>query len=175
MIETKHLETERLILRPMRESDKEDFLSYFIEPNTSEWLGGALGDGDDIAQLTFRANCLTPLTWAAERKDTGRVIGDVHLADLVGMYLATIGYVIHCSARGQGFGREAVRAVVDYALNETSLGRIRAVVLTRNLPSMRLLEACGFHREAKLCDADYGGRIEDVYYYSIAKGDLQMG
>ena len=36
------IETERLILRPWREADREPFVALDADPAVGEWLGGAL-------------------------------------------------------------------------------------------------------------------------------------
>jgi len=169
-----HLETERLILRPMTAADAGDFLAYYIDPAAAWKLGGYPCMDEASALSLFRDHCMDPLLWAIERKDTRRVIGDVHFGDVVDAYLAQMGYLLHPNARGHGYGREAVCAAVAHVLTQTPIGRIRATVLTCNTASICLLEACGFHREAMLRDGDYGGRVADVYYYSITKSSLPL-
>jgi len=169
MFETKRIETERLILRPLTEDDRADFLDYYMDADAVAFLGGYLVPVETDALVMFRGNCLSPLTWAIERKTDGRVIGDVHLGDLVEMYLAQIGYLVHRDARRQGYAKEAVLAVLSYVFAETSIGRVRALVLPRNKASLRLLTSCGFRQEALLRDGDYGGRVEDVLYFSAEK------
>jgi len=169
MFETKRIETARLILRPMTEDDRTDFLDYYLDADAAAFLGGRLSLSEKDALQIFRGNRLTPLTWAMERKSDGHVIGDVHLGDVVEMYLAHIGYLVHRDARRQGYAKEAVLAALRYTFEETSIGRVRALALPRNKASLRLLESCGFQREALLRDGDYGGRVEDVLYLSAEK------
>ena len=157
----------------MQENDRADFLAYYMDPDVAPLLGGHAQTDARSAEVMFHGHCVSPCVWALAQKTTGRVIGDVHLGEIVGMHLAHIGYLLHRDVRGSGLGREAVHAIVRYALEETPIRRIRAVVLTRNQPSIRLLESCGFQREAMLRDGNYGGRVEDIYYYSISKNDLR--
>jgi len=172
MPKSKRLETDRLILRTLTDDDRADFLAYYVDEDAAALRSGNPQVDEAIAQAAFRRQRLSPYFWAIERKDTGRVIGDVHLGDIVNMYLAHVGYSLHCDARGMGYAREAVSTVVRWTMEETGIGRIRAMVLTHNAPSIRLLEACGFQREAMLRDGNYGGRVADVYYYSIGKYDI---
>ena len=174
MFESKRLETERLILRPMTAADFDDFLDYYIDLAAADQLGGYPVMDEAGALCIFREHCAADLTWAIERKSDGRVIGDVHFGDVVDAYLAQMGYLIHRDERGHGYAREAVSAAVAHVLSETSIGRIRAIVLTHNKASLCVLEGCGFCREAMLYDGDYGGRVADVYYYSMTKANLPL-
>ena len=169
MFETKCIETTRLRLRPLTEADCAAFLDYYMDANAAAFLGGHITLSEAEALQVFRGNCLTPLTWGVERKADGLLIGDIHLGDLVELYLAQIGYLIHRDARRQGYAAEAVSAVLGYVFTETSIGRVRALALPRNKASLRLLESCGFRREALLRDGDYGGRVEDILYFSAEK------
>lgn len=60
---------------------------------------------------------------------------------------AVIGYFLDHHHNGKGYATEAIKALVDYAFEELHLHRIEAGVMPRNLPSQRVLEKAGFHRE----------------------------
>ncbi|AEN88788.1 GNAT family N-acetyltransferase [Priestia megaterium] len=60
---------------------------------------------------------------------------------------AFIGYFLDQHHNGKGYATEAVKALVCYAFEELHLHRIEAGVMPRNVPSQRVLEKAGFHRE----------------------------
>jgi ribosomal-protein-alanine N-acetyltransferase len=61
-----------------------------------------------------------------------------------------IGYAFLPSARGQGYAREAARAVLAWGREQFSLARIVAIVTPTNRPSLALLEQLGFADEGEV-------------------------
>lgn len=60
---------------------------------------------------------------------------------------AILGYKIAVDSKRQGYGTEAVRAAVREAFSYLGIHRIEAYVMEQNLPSIKLLEKCGFQWE----------------------------
>ncbi|MGP8071833.1 MAG: GNAT family N-acetyltransferase [Thermoplasmata archaeon] len=76
------------------------------------------------------------------------------------------------SARGQGFGREAVGLLVDHLFETTSVERVGATCDVENLASCRLVEGLGFRREGTLRQAlHHHGRWHDVYAYGVTRAE----
>lgn len=78
--------------------------------------------------------------------EAGRLLGGVGLNAIRGG-VANLGYWVRASARGRGVASAAVEALVDWALANTSLRRIEALVPVDNAASLRVAEACGAARE----------------------------
>ena len=57
-----------------------------------------------------------------------------------------LGYLIAESEWGKGFASELIRGLIDWA-GDRSFGSIIAGVSAGNLPSVRVLEKCGFSRD----------------------------
>jgi RimJ/RimL family protein N-acetyltransferase len=79
-----------------------------------------------------------------------------------------LGYFLHMEARGKGYGTEAVQLVSDMAFATLHAKRVWASCDARNAASWRLLERCGFTREAALVNhsRDHHGALRDTYFYS---------
>lgn len=76
------------------------------------------------------------------------------------------------SARGQGYGKEAVGLLVDHLFRTTSIERVGATCDVENLASSRLAEGLGFRREGTLRRAFYHhGRWHDAYQYGIIRSE----
>ncbi|GHV42157.1 acetyltransferase [Clostridia bacterium] len=165
------LKTPRLLLRKPVPADLEDFLEYFTEPSVANFLGGFPPSDRNGASIIFKGNMLSEYSWVVELTENGRtkVIGDVHFGNIVCGYLAHVGYVFNKNYRGRGYATEALSAVVDYGFSELGFGRIRAITQICNMPSQRLLERCGFTKEALIYDGDFNGKIDDLFYYSKSK------
>jgi [ribosomal protein S5]-alanine N-acetyltransferase len=72
----------------------------------------------------------------------------VHPLDDVNRGTAEIGYWLAEQFWGQGIVTDAVSALVPVAFERTGAGRIQAGIFSSNPASMRVLEKCGFAREA---------------------------
>ena len=78
-------------------------------------------------------------------RETREVVGDLGWKGGPGPDgVVEIGYGLAAPSRGRGYGTEAVRAFVDWALGPGGAGTLTAEVLADNMPSRRLLERLGF-------------------------------
>ena len=79
------------------------------------------------------------------------------------------------SARGQGFGKEAVGLLVDHLFRTSSVERVGATCDVENLPSCRLVEGLGFRREGTLRQSLYHhGRWHDTYAYGVTRAERKV-
>ena len=92
----------------------------------------------------------------------GLILGDdVHRSS------AEIGYWLAEPYWGRGIMTGAVRAVIDYAIQELPLNRIFAAPFAPNLASFRVLEKTGFQREGTLrASVVKNGEILDQIMYA---------
>lgn len=74
------------------------------------------------------------------------LIGKIRLSSIIyGVFnSAFLGYSIDEKMQNNGYMKEAVKLVTDYAFNEVKLHRIEASTLVDNIKSQRVLKACGF-------------------------------
>jgi len=100
------------------------------------------------------------------------VVGGIGITQQTDIYQlnAEIGYWLGEPFWNKGIMTEAVRAMVDYTFANFQVIRIFAGVFDYNLPSMRVLEKAGFHKEAvhrkAICK---NGEIYDEHLYTILK------
>ncbi len=86
--------------------------------------------------------------------------------------LAEVGYWIGRPYRRQGYGAEAVDALVRVVFGRLGLNRIEAHVFVENTGSHRLLRRLGFRREGRLRQAfRKDGTARDAILYARLKGD----
>jgi RimJ/RimL family protein N-acetyltransferase len=79
------------------------------------------------------------------------------------------------SARGHGYGRQAVGLLVDHLFRSTSIERVGATCDVENVASARLAEGLGFRREGTLHGAFYHhGRWHDAYLYGITRTERSV-
>jgi L-amino acid N-acyltransferase YncA len=82
-------------------------------------------------------------------------------------YTVEISYFIHSSYQGKGIGRELIEYSLD-ACRQLGYKTILAIILDRNIPSIRLLEKFGFEKWGYLPGvADFDGTECNHVYYGL--------
>ena len=118
------IETERLILRELTPEDFDALYEIFSDAETMRHYPApftAEKTRDWIARNRQRYGQYGFGLWAVVRRDTGECIGDcgLTLQEIDGETLPEIGYHIHKALWRRGYGKEAARAVRDWAFANT--------------------------------------------------------
>ena len=141
------LETERLILRPMLESDIDALHLIFAdlkvmaafhhEPLTREqmqrWLQRNLDHQREFGYGLF----------SLILKETGELIGDCGLEQMEDQGAAELGYDLRSEFWNRGYATEAAIAVRDYAFDVLHLPQLISLIQVGNLASKRVAEKVG--------------------------------
>ena len=87
---------------------------------------------------------------------------------------ATIGMIIeNQNYRGNGYGTEAGRVLLDYSFNILGLRRVEAETMENNEGGQRSLEKIGLVLEGKKRKAKVSeGRWWDIFYYGILREEF---
>lgn len=104
---------------------------------------------DDARRFITLATTPGPRLFLAIEVD-GRACGGIgiHILDDVYRRTAEIGYWLSESCWGREIVTDAVRALVPVAFEQYDIARLQAGIFSSNNASMRVLEKCGFVREA---------------------------
>lgn len=144
------LETERLILRPFRESDGESmFKNWASDPMVTRYV--TWEPHTDVSNT--RALCKMwedeskdpkSFRWAIVLKETGEPVGSI---DIVALHEDELkGEIGYCSGQvcwGKGIMTEAFKAVMTYLFGECGFESISGRYDVRNPASGRVMEKCG--------------------------------
>lgn len=85
-----------------------------------------------------------------------------------------IGFWIAPSEQGQGYGREAVTMLLDFAFREAPIPGVRTEVLPGNEPSRHVIESLGFTLEGRLRRAAFwDGEYRDTLVYGLLRDEWQ--
>lgn len=152
-INSKQIETERLILRPFKESDLEDFYEYASEEGVGEMAGwehhASIEKSKEILDIFISED----KTFAICCKESGKVIGslgvefygmEAALTEFDGYVGREIGFVLAKKYWGKGLMPEAVKAVIDYLFNELDYDFLLCGYYDFNIQSKKVQEKCGF-------------------------------
>lgn len=169
------LKTERLTLRPWRESDLEDFYAYARVDGVGQWAGWAphrsIQDSREILDMFIREK----KTFALEYE--GKVVGSLGIETyeearypelhLEGKRGREIGYVLSKDYWGRGLMTEAVKAAIRYLFDDVKLDFVTVGHFTRNDRSRRVIEKCGFQYVKTIPYDTQDVRTEDSMEYIL--------
>lgn len=146
------IETARLILRPWRDSDLQDFFEYASVDGVGQMAGWTPHQSVDESRKILKLFIQGNKTLALEYKQNGKVIGSVGLEEPDEDYgipedwsTRELGYVLSKSYWGMGLMPEAVRAVMDYCFQKLGFDYFTCSHFSFNGQSRRVIEKCGFH------------------------------
>jgi RimJ/RimL family protein N-acetyltransferase len=166
------LETKRLIIRRLRDSDVGSFLAYRNDPEVARYQSWESCTEQETIDLVRDATQPgTPGEWvqfAVGLKRTSPLIGDCALKTEADGRQAEIGFTFSRAYQGRGFASEAVTRLLDYAFCELNLHRVYAITDQENAPSVALLERLGMRREGAFVEnAWFKGRWSSEYLYAV--------
>ncbi len=173
--------TSHLILR-MVDIEETGTLCQLINqsPSLYEWIDWCHADfSEEETQAFIMA---TRLNWIKAQsfgfgiyhRCSQRLIGMVAINELYPTFnMASLGYWICDTKQKQGFGREAVLALVEFCFSKLKLTRVEMVCDPANIPSQKLIESCGALKEALARHRYvYNGEPRDGLVYAIIPADL---
>lgn len=176
-ISTVTLKTERLILRPWRQEDLDDFYEYARVDGVGQMAGWLPHESKEKTQTILDSFISGKKTFALELE--GKVIGSLGietydpekrpaLADLQGR---SIGYVLSKDYWGRGFMPEAVKAVQKYLFEDVGLDFLLISHFVWNGQSRRVIQKCGFqYLQPGIHETRYGTK-ESTLEYILRKED----
>ena len=162
------METERLIIDPIRETDQEDyFLNISHDKKVLETF--ICRYADTLEEFDFSSYPGRRDLFTIRLKETGRLIGILSLFDEKDG-ACEIGYGIGSRFWNRGYATEAVRRFLEYLFREKGMRTVYASFFTGNDASRRVMEKCGMtfdHFTEK--ELTYLGVERDLTYYVIRR------
>ncbi len=152
------IETERMVLRAPRHSDFRQWTALriasvnFLRPWEPTWASDHLSRMSFTnrvywAQRSISKGTAVPLFLI--RRSDGALLGAITLDNIRRgpAQAGTVGYWIGEASARQGFMREALNGVANYAFTALDLSRLESACLPENVASRAVLEKCGFKYE----------------------------
>ncbi|MBD3582975.1 GNAT family N-acetyltransferase [Flavobacterium selenitireducens] len=168
------LETERLYLRKLSESDVVEVFEMRSDPANMKFIPRPLIQDHTealahIAKINDQIEANQGINWAVTLKGNDKLVG------IMGFYRtefehfrSEIGYMIHPDYHGQGIVSEAIKKLVEYAFSTMGLHSIVAVIDPDNVASEKVLQKNGFVKEGHFKENEfYDGKFIDSVHYSI--------
>ena len=173
------LKTERLTLRPWRQSDLEDFYAYASVDGVGQMAGWKPHESREESRRILDRFIEGKKTFALEYH--GSVIGSLGIEkydeekfpELRDKRCRAIGYVLAREYWGQGLMPEAVKEVIRYLFDEVGLEVILCAHFLSNRQSGRVQEKCGFRHYAYGTYETHFGTVEDDETNILTREDWQ--
>jgi ribosomal-protein-alanine N-acetyltransferase len=171
------IETPRLILRDVLESDLEAFFQLGSDPAVCQfqhyirvqdenaarqWLQNAVAGNQELPRKGYNLAIL--------RKPDMALVGWIGFGEAEDRSIADIefGYAVRAQYRGEGYASEAARGVLAFCFTELGVGKVFGECDRENHASARVLEKAGLHWQASVTEIDpAGGEPHEVLRYVI--------
>ena len=162
--EAPRIETERLVLRHWRKDDFRPYHAIMQHPEVHRHFGPTpIGAEECWRRLAASAGAWQVKglgTWAVERKDDGKLVGNVGLLtawrDMEPQFgeEPEMGWIMAAETHGQGLASEAGFAALAWAEANLDPTPMWAIIAPANLPSIALAQRLGF---SPVAESTYNG------------------
>ena len=179
-----HLNTERLLLRPVAITDAPAIFRYRSDVAANRFQGWVPSSREDVNDFIQNRTCKTintSGTWfqfVILIKENGELIGDIglHFFDAENEQTET-GITLDRNYQGNNYAREAMTEIFRFLFEELEKHRITASLDPRNSSAIRLVESLGMRREAHFKESIFfkGEWVDDLVYGFLKKEFMADG
>lgn len=175
------LETERFILRELKDSDLDEVFEMRSNPELMKFIPRPICKLKEEAllhihkiQKGFTEN--DSVNWGISYKNNPKLIGIIGYVRMQPEnYRAEIGYILNKTEHKKGVMREILKPLMHFGFVHLNLNSISAVVDPANQASISLLQASGFTKEGHFReDCYFDGQFLDSVHYSVLKSDFDF-
>jgi ribosomal-protein-alanine N-acetyltransferase len=162
------LRTKRLVLEPLVVAHAPELFKPLRDERLYRYYAGQPPESIEELRVRFAllAKRQSPdgtekwLNWVVRLRD-GSIVGRMQAT--IRSNHTLIGYDIFVPYWRRGYGKEAVRAMLEFLEIECAVKVVRAIVDSENVASIRLLESLGFTRAWTGKSDDLPGRTDHCY------------
>jgi [ribosomal protein S5]-alanine N-acetyltransferase len=173
------IETGRLILRQFTPDDAQALFVCISDPDV--WRYSRRPVPTSLEWITHHLDTLlkryqerTMVTWAIVLKENQHVMGKFQMEEWSDEHHhAALGYLLGKQYWGNGYATEALRAVIAYLFEHTTVNRIDAFTWRENVASARVMEKAGMRFEGLARQRYFAkGAFRDLKTYAILREDV---
>ena len=150
------IETERLTIRPLVETDAEALHEVWSDPEAMRYIPSepphTLEESLSRLRRHIERHERSGLSlWAVDERETGEVLGSCGLFPVEGTG-PEVEVAYHFARRhwGKGYATEAAAACVEAGLRDAGLPRVLAFAYPENVASIRVMEKIGMRYEGRV-------------------------
>ena len=174
---TRELQTERLLLRRIREEDAEELFSGFVnqkgflyyankkERSLEEERASLVGIGEKYTDDSY-------YNWLITLRSSGAIIGQIILQANDYNDSVEFSYVVDERYACRGYMTEAMDRVKKYAFEDLGVARFQGSCCVGNEASKRVMEKCGLECEGRLRKyLKLSDGLHDMFMFSAIQDD----
>lgn len=177
MKQIKNLETERLVLEPVKIEDAAFILELYNSPNFIKFIGDRNLRTIEDAENHIKEKFLPHFekhgfgSFIIIRKSDNKKIGNVGIYMRDGLEAPDIGFSFLRDYEGKGYGFESAKKLMQTAFSKFGLKKISAITIKENVASQKLIEKLGlkYIKIVRLPDDP-----EDLLYYETENNDNSL-
>jgi [ribosomal protein S5]-alanine N-acetyltransferase len=164
---TFRLESERVVIRPWQESDRDAFYTMARDPEVMRFVHGGEPYSEEEADQFFARQAHTAAQHhvcmgALVEKSSDRVIGVAGAQPLGTTGDFEIGWWLARDFWGRGFATEAGRIAMTHVLETMGLPRVRAIIDPGNRASVAVVTRLGMTYDGRFTGAQLGHRLPEI-------------
>jgi RimJ/RimL family protein N-acetyltransferase len=142
------LETDRLTLRMLHESDLDAYAEMCADPEVMRYIG----DGQPLARPMAWRNLATMVghwslrgygLWAAEERSSGLLVGRIGFWNPEGWPGFELGWMLRRSYWGRGYATEGARTALQFAFTQLEQPQVLSLIHPDNFASIRVAQRLG--------------------------------
>lgn len=158
------IQTQRLVLRGLREDDLDAFAAMMADERVYPWFGGgAVSRAESWRSIAMHLGHWALRgygQWAVEDRDTGSFLGRLGLWEPEGWPGLEVGWAIAPQMWGRGYATEGGRAATAWAFQMLGAQEVISVTVPHNAASRRVMEKVGLRYDRT---QEIGGHEQVVY------------
>ena len=168
------IETERLVLRPWKESDLSALYEYASVDGVGEAAGWRHHESIDVSRNVLQSFIEQKNVFALVKKINVKVVGSLSFhcswasdtPKYAHLHSTDIGFVLSRDYWGRGLMPEAVMAALGYCFSTLGLDTVTCSHFDGNHQSQRVIEKCGFTFAGKssFYSQQLGTVVEEMRY-----------
>jgi len=168
------IETERVLLDRLNNKDVQEVFELRSNPEIMKFIPRPLAKNHEdalehIKIINDKIDDNTGINWSIRLKGNTKLLGIIGFYRLQPEnYRAEIGYMLSPDYHGKGIIPEAVNRLIKFGFEDLKLHSIEAVIDPENYASEKVLQKCGFVKEAHLKESEFWeGKFLDKVIYSL--------
>lgn len=181
LIGTKELDTKRLLLRRIKDTDYHDaFINWCSNDNVCRYTLWDKHKDESVTKRLYEMwireyDYPDTFRWIVELKETHEIIGTIDVASkhFIKFGAVELGYCYGEKFWGKGYATEALKRVIKYLFDEVEMDVLYADYMERNPNSGKVMKKSGMIYEgvSRARVLDHDGIRNNLMSYSITKED----
>lgn len=176
LVKNRHLETERLLLRPVTLNDAQDMHAYASDEETTYYVFDRHKSITETKESIVSYFLEKPFgKYAIELKENKKMIGTIDIRKTGKTDRGELGYTLNKDYQGNGYMTEAGQALLKLSFDVLEFHTVFAMHDERNTASGKVMERLGMQKEGMLRRVGKwkNGEYYNHVYYSILKEEYK--